>query len=130
MIAAALYSKLSTDSGISALVSTRVYPVRLPQNPVFPCVTFQVITEPQIYTMEGKNAPNAQFQIDCWADEHEDAHGLAAAVSACLSGFRGTMGTGGNAHNVSACLQRNATDLFSPEVNDYRVSLDFSVWYN
>ncbi|TXH19320.1 MAG: DUF3168 domain-containing protein [Hyphomicrobiaceae bacterium] len=130
MISEALYSKLSTDSGISAIVSTRVYPVRLPQNPVFPCVSFQVITEPRTYTMEGKDAPNVIFQIDCWAKTHVGAHQLAEAVSASLSGFRGTMGTGGSARYVSSCLQRNATDLFEPEVNDYRVSLDFSVWYN
>lgn len=130
MIVEAFFTKLSTDSGVSAIASTRVYPVRLPQNPVFPCVSFQVITEPRIYTMEGASAPTAYIQVDCWAKTHLGAHQLAEAVSLCLSGFRGTMGSGGTARHVSACLQQSMTDLFEPGVNDYRVSLDFSVWYN
>lgn len=80
--------------------------------------------------MEGAVAPNLQVQVDSWAKNHKGVHELAEAVSLCLSGFRGTMGSGGTSRFVSACLQEGMTELFDPGVNDYRVSQDFSLWYN
>lgn len=126
MITEAFYAKLAATTGLTSLVSTRIYPIRLPQNPVFPCVTFQVISEPRIHSLDGASAPNAIIQVDCWARQHKEAHQVAEAVMAAFDSFAGTMGS----VTVSACLLQNRQEIYEPDVDDYRVSLDFSVWYN
>lgn len=121
-VGAAVYAYLKAQNDIR-----RVYPVRLPQKPDYPCVTFQVITEPRTHSMEGAVAPNPLVQIDCWAKDYQEAHDLASAVERAMDGFVGRMG---GLLPVSACLQRERQDFYEPDVDDYRVSLDFSIWHN
>lgn len=104
-----------------------IYPVRLPQNPVYPCYTFQVITEPRTHTMEGRAAPNPLVQIDCWAKTYIQVHSLASAVERELDGYVGRLG---GMLKVTGCLQKERQDFYEPDVDDYRVSLDYSIWHN
>lgn len=126
MISEAFYSKLAATTALTDKVSLRIYPVRLPQNPVFPCVTFQVISEPRVHSLDGCSAPNVMIQVDCWSKGHKSAHEVAEAVMAAFDSFAGTMGS----HYVSGCLLQNRQEIYEPDVDDYRVSLDFSLWYN
>lgn len=121
-IGMAIKEHLENQAGIA-----RVYPVRLPQNPVYPCVTFQVITTPRGHTMEGAVSANPLVQIDCWAKTYLDAHTLARTVERALDGYVGRMG---GILAVSGCLQQEGQDFYEPDVDDYRVSLDFSIWHN
>ena len=46
MIVNGLFTLLSNDAAISALVSTRIYPLGMPQNVQYPCLMY-VIDEQQ-----------------------------------------------------------------------------------
>lgn len=39
------YTTLSTDTMLSGIISTRIYPVRLPQNVTYPCLMYSVEAE-------------------------------------------------------------------------------------
>ncbi len=126
MLVKAIFTKLSTDGGISAITSTRVYPIKLPQQPTLPALTYRIITEPQVHSMEGTFSQNARLQIDCWAETFLAAHELAEAVEDAMNDFSGTIGA---EQVISSSVQVNKQDLFDPEVNDYRVSIDYSIWH-
>lgn len=127
MIVTSLYNYLSNTAGITALVSTRIYPVVLPQNATYPAITYQVISTPIIHTVEGCSAPNTNMQIDCWStNTYLEAHQVADAVETALDNYSGTWNS---ADVVSACLLTGRQDLYEDNVSDYRVMLEFSIWH-
>ena len=126
MLGKAIFEHLSSKPAIKSLVQARIFPVLVPQNVQFPCITYQLISDPRLQTLEGVSVPNPYVQIDCWAKTYNDAHALAAAVETALECYRGLMG---GLVQVHSCLLRSKADIFEPEVNDFRVSLDFSIWH-
>lgn len=123
-ISTSLYAYLAAQSTVTDIVSTRIYPVTLPQNPTLPCITYMVVTTPVIHTMEGRSAPKTIFQLDCWAETALGAHTLADAVETVLDNYSGTMNS---ADVVSGSLLINRQDIYEEDVENYRVSLDFSL---
>ena len=126
MLVTALYTKLSTDSGITAIAGTRIYPVKMPQEPTFPLVTYQIFSQPTVNTHDAKTMKNSQVQVDAWAETFLAAHQLAEAIESSLGVFKGTIASDEVIHSS---IQRNKQDFFEDGVDDYRVSLDFSVWH-
>lgn len=124
MLGEAIFAHLTSAPSVSALVASRVYPVMLPQDPVLPCITYQMIAEPRVHALDGASAPSPYVQLDCWATTYFAAGGLADAVSGVLDSFRGTLG--GSLY-VSACRQRSRRELYEPETKEFRISLDFSI---
>src|SRR5690606_16317948 len=66
--------------------SLTVYPVRLPQEPPLPAVTYTRVATPMIRTIRGGKVFNPVFQLDCWAASYAGAKGLAASVRDALDG--------------------------------------------
>lgn len=130
MIGPALRAHLIANAAVYAIVSDRVYPNTLPQIPVMDCLTYQLIAEERGHTLSGEAFPSPYVQIDCWSSTYTGSGLLADAVSTCLDCFRGTLGSGGNTLQVSACLQRSRQELYEPETKEYRVALAFAFWHN
>lgn len=130
MIERALAEHLKTEI---AQVVNRVYPLTLPQsppNPQLPAITYQLVTEPRSYSLDGVGASNPYFQIDCWAATYAGAQSLAEAVTAELDAFNGFLGVSPNQVRVTGIFQRARRDSFEPVTGEYRVSLDYSIWHN
>lgn len=127
MLETALVAHMNGTAGVTALISHRFYPITLPQNPVLPAATFQLITEPRIHTLDGAVAPKPYVQVDCWGRTMEEALNVGYAISTALDGYRGTLG---GSLVVSSCLQKARRHIFEPETQEYRVSLDFSFCHN
>jgi len=53
MIEHAIYSILSNDSGVTA-ITTRIYPIMLPQNAVYPAISYQVNEDTEEETFDGQ----------------------------------------------------------------------------
>jgi hypothetical protein len=88
----AIYSYLSNETGITSLVGSRIYPVKLPQNTDYPAITYFRVSGPEHHE---KDMAYPRFQFSCWAAEYGTAKGLAAEVKAAFQRFKGTMGTPG-----------------------------------
>ncbi len=126
MIEEGLIALLLADTDVATLVSTRVYGVKLPQDPVLPAVICTRISESPEYATEGMiGLSSGRFQIDCWADGLADSRNLKEAVRILLSGYSGTIGS----ETIRASFQETSTDLYDSELDAHRVSMDFLIWH-
>ena len=117
-----LYSYLSTNVGVSALVSTRIYPGTLPQNWTAPAISFQRISGVRLRRLSGPvGRATPRIQIDCWADSYSGAKALAEAVRSAMDGYAGLMGT----TTVGSVVLETDIDFYEPDTNVYRVSMDY-----
>ena len=93
-IEAAVYSRLGAVAGVTALVSTRIYPDQGPQKPTDPYITFRVVSERHEHHMTAAaGGVFARVQIDCWSRTSEDAAAVGEAVRNALQGWTGTAGS-------------------------------------
>ena len=93
-IEAALYTILSSDATVTALVgsrSPRIYPLGIPAGKGVPAVVYQQINGMRPTTCDGTlGLCEALFQVTCWDDEIDGARSLADAVRDALDDYSGT----------------------------------------
>lgn len=102
---------------LAALVSGRAYALTAPDPVTKPFILFQVISDVQQNHLDGyAGFSNKRFQIDAYATSYGAAKTLAASTKAAM------------AASVIINIHLSSRDLYEPEVQLYRVSMDFSVW--
>ncbi len=120
----ALYAKLTSDAAINAITGSRVYPVKMEDNPTFPAITFQRISSTREQTMSGRvSYCSALYQIDSWSVSYDVTRDLASKIFALLEGFRGTI----SSVDIQGILSQNEIDLYEDDVKVYRRSQTFTV---
>jgi hypothetical protein len=85
----AVVERLLALSSVTALVSTRVYQLRLPQRPTLPAVRVQQISESEPYHLRGAvNLYRTRIQVDAYAAEASgsDPYASANAVASAIQG--------------------------------------------
>jgi hypothetical protein len=138
MIEDALFTRLSTDSGIGALVVEASVPVRyriyrmvIPQHAEgdltkFPCIVYSKVGAGRTLNFGSTNdVVQGSFQIDSYAVSYEGAAELADAVRVRLTDFVGTL----SSEQIKATELQNEFVLDDPEPGLYRVSQSWVVWY-
>lgn len=128
-IEAAIFSLLTTDSSVSSLVGTRLYPLLAPQDAATPFIVYQRVSASRWTSLEGPSGmAQPRIQIDAYTSTYAAAKTLATAIREKLSGYRGTVaGTriGGITLITDQDLIENEKD---PKL--YRVSMDFMVTHD
>ena len=127
-IGEAIYSRLTNDSTVSDLVSTRVYPYQPEQAPTHPYITYHMISLVERPHAMGSDPSLIvhRYQVDCWSDTYAGMVNLGEAVMAALNRWRGTEAS----VTVDATFHVDSRDLFEDEVRIYRRSFDFEIaWY-
>lgn len=133
-IGEALYSYMKGYSGISALVSARVFPDAVPQGTAYPAITYQQISEDEVepFTQPAATMICATYQIDCWGSTRSSANAVAKQVRAAFKNYSGaTGGAGGvtvNAVRKLSRLENYYTDSDGKALA-YVVTMDFEIWY-
>ena len=120
----ALYQCLSGYAGLTALVGSRIYPNRAPQNCTMPAVVYQQVTDRRTYTKDGyAGLAWPLFQISCYAETYEQAEAVRAqveaALHACLGKFDGL--------TVEAVRLEGSTDQFEDGSDLHRVLLQVRI---
>lgn len=127
-----LASYLSNFAGLTALVSNRVYPMRIPQNAGVPCVTYQRISTPRELTHQSSGATgdlaHPRFQFDAWAETYATAKSITDQIRAALNGKTGSIGTAPNAVTIRASLVIEELTEYNSEVELYRIMSDYFIW--
>jgi len=78
-------------SGVTDLVSTRVYPNSAPQSTTKPFIVYEVDTLEPVDALSGHAGLTfAQFTITSWGATYSDAKAVSAAVLAALGDYSGT----------------------------------------
>lgn len=122
-----IHHRLSTDADIAAVVGSRVYRVKMPDNPTLPALTFQTLTGTADETTDGPSGLLMPvIGIDCWATTAGAAQALAVLVKAALHPFRGEY-SGVTIHSVQ---EWSYVDLYDPDTEIYHVATSCRVWYS
>jgi len=83
ILAPKIYTALSDGAALSALVSTRIYPVMAPQDVTLPYVTYQRVGGTREMDFSGvSNLELPQFQVSGWADSYLGAQNLIEPIIA------------------------------------------------
>lgn len=83
-----MVDRLLATSAVTALVSTRVYAMTLPQHPTFPAIRVSLIDEPEQYHLRGKERmTRARVQVDCFARKMSgnDPKALATSIATAVN---------------------------------------------
>ena len=129
VIEEAIYTYLSNHAGLTALVSTRIHPLIMPQSTVLPAVTFSKVSGPRVHAMQqDAGLAYPRFQVSCWGATYKSAKDVAAQVRAALQDFKGTMGGVGGVV-VSGVFIQDENDLYEPGTQVYHIALDFVIWH-
>ena len=123
-----LYTALTGDAGVSALVGTRIYPEIMPQGVTYPAISYQRISTTRTNMLSGvDDFTQVRVQVDCWDDSYSGVKALSAAVKSAIDGVT-ALGT----EAVHHCFMDSERDLsqFDGDREDRRVSMDFMVYLN
>jgi len=117
-IPALVKGALSADAGVTAIVATRIYPIKLPQNPTYEALTYQRISNTG---QDGTSTLRmSRWQINCWAEQYGEAQVLATAVKAALEEYINLLGTPG----INMARVVNELDDWDEDAEVYRVIVD------
>lgn len=127
MIHEAVYSRLKNNAGVSAIVSSRVYPQKASQGVSLPCVVYQRIgtTNRFLHHTGTTDSALSRFQIDCWAKTPAQALQLSQAVVGCLHGWKGTEGS----EQIYYSQVVDTQDGFDLETGEYVIPMDVEIFH-
>ncbi|MCP5018063.1 MAG: DUF3168 domain-containing protein [Ketobacter sp.] len=95
MIDTAIYTLLSNASAITALVSTRIYPLpslQADQNITYPCVTYNVSEDGAESSFDGQGTfERVSIEIDAWGDTYQSMGDIADAIKTAVKNYSGTV---------------------------------------
>jgi hypothetical protein len=84
--ATALFTRLKNDAPIAAVVATRIYWLKVPQNAARPYVRLQTISDPRPANLQGYDSARVtRVQADCFADTYGAARALAEKIITALA---------------------------------------------
>jgi len=125
MIEAAIRSILINDDTVKD-ITTRCYPVTIPQSPTYPLILYTKITGTRDHHLQGPSGhAHPRFQIEAWSKTYTEAKTLADAIREALDGYSGTAaGT-----KIGSCLIESEQDIYESEIEVYRVTSDWFIWH-
>ena len=113
-----IFSLLTTSTTITTLMGNRIYPVRAPQNVASPYAVYQRISGGQQSGLSGYlTLENPRIQIDVYSTSYSQVKTLAGAIHTQM-----------NTSTAFSNTMIGDTDLYEDELNEYRISMDFSCW--
>jgi len=119
-----LETYLKNYADLTALVGTRIYPAKLPQNFTPPAITYSRISSSRYYSHSGPSGlARPRFQLSCWAEHYGEAKQVAEQVRAALEAWPATK-------TVQAAFVVNELDGYEPETKLYHVPVDVIFWHN
>jgi Protein of unknown function (DUF3168) len=112
--------------GLTALVSTRIYTLRLPQAAVMPAVTFQRVSGRQLGSMRrGTDLTAPRWQFTAWGTDYNSATDVREETRLALDGWSDL--TPGIDH-VRAVVLAGEGEQFDTESERYMATLDAILW--
>ena len=121
MIESKIFQTLTTTTSITDAVSTRIYPLVLPQNSTFPCLSYARTDNNKLYCLMGSaTLENPHIEINGWALTYTAIKDLSTRIIAAMSSAVGF-----------TCIL--ISDIDAAEVNElneifYRVTQNYSCW--
>lgn len=125
MIEAAINYILVNDTMVKA-ITTKCYPVKLPQSPTYPLILYTKISGMRDHVLSGASGrAHPRFQVEAWAETYSGAKTLADAIRNALDDYSGTA----SGTVIHSCLIDSERDVYESEIEKYRVIQDFFIWH-
>lgn len=122
----AMVARMNAHAGLTALVGTRTYPLRVPQDATMPAIAYQKISSPKTQSHSGgSHLAQSRIQLTIEADSYESVKATADQVRACWEGYKGTVG----GVRIDAALVQDDRDGWSEQHGAPVVRVDVMVWH-
>lgn len=114
----------------AALVVDQIFPIRLPQKPTYPAITYQLVAGNRDHTQDGGSGlVEARYQFNCYAATYAAAKELGEALRKDLDGFKGNVGSGANVATIDGMFLELIQDGYDDELDVFWVTVDFTVMH-
>ena len=121
----ALYTRLTTHAGTTALIVKRCYPKRAPQGATLPCLVYERIGAQRVTALAADtDLVYARFQVTVIADTYDEILSIATQVRLALQRYKATVG-GVVINNID--MDYGETDIYDPAVEFYQRAMDFEI---
>jgi hypothetical protein len=124
VIEEAIFTLITGNAAVKALIGLRLYPGVIPQTADLPAVAYRVGDTQQSYTHDGPSkiaTHGVFFVID--AKTLNEAKSVDAAIKKVLSGFRGEVVT----TKIGGIFFRNGDWFYNPVSEIFVVSQDYQI---
>lgn len=116
----ALYSRLSGNTGVAALVGTRIYPNVATEGSAFPLIVYAIVSAVPSHLLDGTDdgLDDVLVQFDCVAEDYDSAMALTRALRAAMLDVAGGA--------FKAVPQNVGRMFFDNETKKHVVQLDYA----
>ena len=123
---------LAANSGVTSIVSTRLYQMRVPDGGTFPCLQYQQISTVPINQKSGAACGDfARVQVNCYSSKsYKESSDLADAVRAALEAYSGTTTNGHVVQYVEFLSAFDTIDDTAQYSGVFSTVMDFMIHYN
>jgi len=131
-LGASIRSQLIGDTGVAAIVSSRIYPKCAPASATLPFIIYRRVSGGPLNTMGGPIATqNVHVETVCVAESEAEVISLTDAVRSALNGWTDTTGT----PSVTSCMLTDEDEDYEPPTDgsDSGIHIrthDYSVWFS
>ncbi len=112
-----LFSFITNNTAIKAIINNRLYPLVLPFPVTFPAIAYTKISGKR-NSLIGYAMP--VYQFSCFAETNDEAKELANTLIAELDQHKGSFG----AISIKNAVYQNAVDLYDPEVQVFYIPVE------
>jgi hypothetical protein len=114
-----IYGRLNGETAAGG----RVRPLLLLQDPDYPAISYQKISETRLHNMgQDSGTRMVRGQVNCWAETYADARSLAEEVEGRLSRFSGTV----NGVEVVDIILNNEIESYMKDSKSRRIMQDYT----
>ena len=119
-----LYAYLSGYTGLTALISTKIYPDNVPQDTAPPYIFYQEVYRQKMYTHNGYNGTSEwSIQISSFATTRASVRAIADQVSSAMDGWSAVNS------KVGYVEQENERSLWIEDLGLYTIDQDYLIFY-
>jgi hypothetical protein len=119
MIESTLFSILSSAPAITAITSTRIYPLVLPDECTLPAIDYSIVGGAAKSTQDTRGTIRLRWEVNCWGASYGDAVTLRNAVVQSLDNYVG------QGIHIQFLMPQ---DIFDHELLQYRAIAEFYVY--
>jgi hypothetical protein len=115
------------DLTVAGLIGTRWYPDTLPENPIYPAVVYQQISQVTIGShTETANLAQTRLQLTLWCNTFDQAITLRNAIRTVLNDYRGSS----SGVRIDRCQWYSDLSTSDPITQKFNRFIDLMIWHN
>jgi len=129
MVGVGIYSILSGNTDVAALVSTKIYPIQVKEGDSVPYITYQEISNVPSPSKDSVSlVDQIRVQVSSFATKHEDCFSLAKKVRTALDKTIGIYSSSTFIVDVKNIDYDGEIDLGLDEANVFERAQEYMIW--